>query len=108
MNMLSAPTAKVVRDGNISVIKTQELVADDMVVFAAGSQICADAVVASGSVLVNEALLTGESDDIVKKSGDKLMSGSFVVSGECRARLENVGRDSYISKLTMEAKAMGL
>lgn len=107
MNMLSAPTAKVVRDGNISVIKTQELVADDMVVFAAGSQICADAVVASGSVLVNEALLTGESDDIVKKSGDKLMSGSFVVSGECRARLENVGRDSYISKLTMEAKAMG-
>lgn len=107
MNMLNAPTAKVVRDGNISVIKTQELVADDMVVFAAGSQICADAVVASGSVLVNEALLTGESDDIVKKSGDKLMSGSFVVSGECRARLENVGRDSYISKLTMEAKAMG-
>lgn len=107
MNMLSAPTAKVVRDGNISVIKTQELVADDMVVFAAGSQICADAVVVSGSVLVNEALLTGESDDIVKKSGDKLMSGSFVVSGECRARLENVGRDSYISKLTMEAKAMG-
>ena len=107
MNMLSAPTAKVVRDGNISVIKTQELVADDMLVFAAGSQICADAVVASGSVLVNEALLTGESDDIVKKSGNKLMSGSFVVSGECRARLENVGRDSYISKLTMEAKAMG-
>lgn len=107
MNMLNAPMAKVVRDGKPSVIKTQELVADDVVIFTAGSQICADAVVLSGSVLVNEALLTGESDDIVKKSGDSLMSGSFVVSGECRARLENVGRDSYISKLTMEAKAMG-
>lgn len=107
MNMLNAPMAKVVRDGQTCVIKTQELVADDVVIFGAGSQICADAVVLSGSVLVNEALLTGESDDIVKKSGDSLMSGSFVVSGECRARLENVGRDSYISKLTMEAKAMG-
>ena len=61
----------------------------------------------SGSVLVNEALLTGESDDIVKQEGAALMSGSFVVSGGCRARLENVGRDSYISKLTMEAKSMG-
>lgn len=107
MNMLNAPMAKVVRDGNVSVIKTQELVVDDIVIFTAGSQICADAVVVSGSVLVNEALLTGESDDIVKKNGDALMSGSFVVSGECRARLENVGRDSYISKLTMEAKSMG-
>ena len=107
MNMLNAPMAKVIRDGKPNVIKTQELVADDVVIFGAGSQICADAVVLSGSVLVNEALLTGESDDIVKKNGDSLMSGSFVVSGECRARLENVGRDSYISKLTMEAKAMG-
>ena len=107
MNMLNAPMTKVVRNGQISVIKTQELVADDVVIFTAGSQICADARVLSGSVLVNEALLTGESDDIVKQEGAPLMSGSFVVSGECRARLENVGRDSYISKLTMEAKSMG-
>lgn len=107
MNMLNAPTAKVVRGGVFSTIRTEELVADDIVVFGAGSQICADAVVVSGSVLVNEALLTGESDDIVKNNGDSLMSGSFVVSGECHARLENVGRDSYISKLTLEAKSMG-
>lgn len=107
MSMLNAPSARVVRGGKVSTIKTEELVADDIVVFSAGNQICADAVVVSGSVQVNEALLTGESDDIVKKSGDSLMSGSFVVSGSCRARLENVGRDSYISKLTMEAKAMG-
>ncbi len=107
MNMLNAPSARVVRGGKVSTIRTEELVADDIVVFTAGNQICADAVVVSGSVQVNEALLTGESDDIVKKTGDSLMSGSFVVSGNCRARLENVGRDSYISKLTMEAKAMG-
>lgn len=107
MNMLNAPMTKVVRNGQISVINTQELVADDVVIFTAGSQICADARVLSGSVLVNEALLTGESDDIVKQEGAALMSGSFVVSGGCRARLENVGRDSYISKLTMEAKSMG-
>lgn len=107
MNMLNAPMTKVVRNGQISVINTQELVADDVVIFTAGSQICADAIVLSGSVLVNEALLTGESDDIVKQEGAALMSGSFVVSGGCRARLENVGRDSYISKLTMEAKSMG-
>lgn len=107
MNMLNAPSAKVVRDGKAQTIKSHDLVADDIVVFTAGNQICADAVLVSGSIQVNEALLTGEADDIVKKEGDSLMSGSFVVSGSCRARLEKVGRDSYISKLTMEAKAMG-
>lgn len=59
-----------------------------------------------GEVAVNESLLTGETDEIFKKPGDTLMSGSFVVSGECCARLEKVGADSYISQLTLEAKAM--
>ena len=62
--------------------------------------------VSAGEIQVNESLLTGESDEITKRRGDKLMSGSFVVSGECRARLDKVGEDSYISRLTMEAKAM--
>ena len=61
----------------------------------------------SGSISVNEALLTGESDEIKKKSGDGLMSGSFVVSGQCYAKLDKVGNESYISKLTAQAKAMG-
>ncbi|MDE7225826.1 MAG: HAD-IC family P-type ATPase, partial [Ruminococcus sp.] len=77
---------------------------DDIAVFRAGSQISADAVIIDGTVSVNESLLTGESDEITKKSGDKLMSGSFIVSGSCRARLEHVGTDSYISKLTIQAK----
>lgn len=106
MSMLNAPHAKVVRQGKISQVNSEDLVIDDIVIFRAGNQICADAVVAAGEVQVNESLLTGESDEITKKKGDQLMSGSFVVSGQCHARLDKVGEDSYISKLTMEAKAM--
>ena len=92
MSMLNAPHARVVRDGKIKKVNSEELVLDDIVIFGAGNQICADAVVSSGEVQVNESLLTGESDEITKRRGDKLMSGSFVVSGECRARLDKVGR----------------
>lgn len=105
LTMLNAPKAEVVRNGQISEIPAEELVLDDIVIFRAGDQICADAIVLEGSVLVNEALLTGESDELRKELGDFLMSGSFVVSGECYARLERVGADSYISELTLEAKA---
>ncbi|MGM9607167.1 MAG: HAD-IC family P-type ATPase, partial [Oscillospiraceae bacterium] len=105
LTMLNAPKAEVVRNGQISEIPAEELVLDDIVIFRAGDQICADAIVLDGSVLVNEALLTGESDELQKELGDFLMSGSFVVSGECYARLERVGADSYISELTLEAKA---
>ena len=105
LTMLNAPNAEVVRNGQISEIPAEELVLDDIVIFRAGDQICADAIVLDGSVLVNEALLTGESDELRKELGDFLMSGSFVVSGECYARLERVGADSYISELTLEAKA---
>ena len=106
LNMLNAPHASVVRDGKKSLVDSEDLVLDDIVIFKAGNQICADAIVVSGEVRVNESLLTGESDEITKASGAELMSGSFVVAGECRARLDKVGVDSYISKLTLEAKAM--
>ncbi len=107
MNMLNAPKAQVVRDGRMKQIATEELVLDDIVFFKAGGQICADAYVVHGGIKVNESLLTGEADEITKGPGDKLMSGSFVVSGECYARLDAVGEDSYISRLIVEAKAMG-
>lgn len=107
MNMLNAPHAQVVRDGEVQRVASEDLVLDDIVIFGAGNQICADAVVSAGEVQVNESLLTGESDEITKRKGDKLMSGSFVVSGKCHARLDKVGEDSYISKLTLEAKKMG-
>lgn len=107
MSMLNAPHAKVVRDGKMQQVASEDLVLDDIVIFSAGNQICADAIVSAGEVQVNESLLTGESDEITKRRGDQLMSGSFVISGKCHARLDKVGEDSYISKLTLEAKKMG-
>ena len=106
MNLLNAPHADVLRDGKLQNILSQELVKDDIVLLSAGKQICADAVVISGSIHVNESLLTGEVDEIEKTPGSTLMSGSFVVSGECYAKLERVGADSYISRLSIEAKSM--
>ena len=106
LTMLNAPRATVVRDGKKSVVDAEDLVLDDIVIFKAGSQVCADAVVCAGEVQVNESLLTGESDEITKRRGDSLMSGSFIVSGQCHARLDKVGEDSYISKLTIQAKEM--
>ena len=107
MSLLNAPHSIVVRDGEQQKIQSEELVKDDIIILSAGNQICADATVLSGSISVNEALLTGESDEIKKKSGDRLMSGSFVVSGQCYAKLDKVGNESYISQLTAQAKAMG-
>lgn len=105
LSVLNAPKATVVRDGKMQTVPAEQAVLDDVVKFQAGNQICADATVIDGEVQVNESLLTGESDEITKKPGDTLMSGSFVVSGSCLGRLEQVGADSYISKLTLEAKA---
>lgn len=106
LTMLNAPHATVVRDGQKSVIDAEELVLDDIVIFKAGAQVCADAEVCAGEVQVNESLLTGESDEVTKIKGSRLMSGSFIVSGKCFARLDKVGVDSYISRLTLEAKEM--
>ena len=106
MSILNAPHAIVVRDGSQKQVASEELVEDDVILLRAGDQICGDASVLSGEVMVNESLLTGESDEINKTQGDELLSGSFVVSGQCYARLTHVGMDSYISKLSLEAKSM--
>ena len=107
MNLLNAPHAIVVRDGVKQKIETEQLVQDDEIILEAGNQICADAVVVEGSVQVNESLLTGEADEVEKNPGDELFSGSFVVSGQCHAELTHVGNESYIAKLSQEAKTMG-
>lgn len=103
LSILNAPHAVVIRDGRRQEIPADQLVLDDIVEFSAGSQIPADAKVVSGELQVNESLITGESDEIEKREGDSLLSGSFVVSGKACARLEKVGKDSYISKLTLQA-----
>ena len=104
--VLSAPEISVMRNGEEKTIKTHSLVMDDVMVLTSGFQIPADAIVIDGEVAVNESLLTGESDDIVKKQGDELFSGSFVVYGKCYAKVIKVGSESYAAKLTMKAKAI--
>ncbi|VDG25472.1 cation-translocating P-type ATPase [Lactiplantibacillus mudanjiangensis] len=107
LTVLNAEESLVERDGQLTEIKTTDLVLDDVVVFETGDQIPADAEVISGTLQVNEALLTGEADEITKNVDDSLMSGSFVVTGKAMARLTQVGDDSYISKLTAKAKSVG-
>lgn len=104
LTLMSARKVPTVRDGRVESVASDKLVRDDIVEFSAGDQIIADAVVCEGSVQVNEALITGEADAISKLQGAELLSGSFVLSGKCRARLTAVGDESYASKLTLAAK----
>ncbi len=104
LSLLSAPTAVVIRNGVRKEINVGTVVLDDLIEVETGNQICADSVVLSGTVEVNESLLTGESNAIIKKPGDLLFSGSFVVSGKCRARVDKVGKDNYIERLSNQAK----
>lgn len=104
LSLISAPSAIVRRDGVNHEVAVNEVVLDDLLLLENGKQICADSIVLDGQVEVNESLLTGESDAIVKKPGDILYSGSFVVSGKCSARVDKIGKDNYIEQLTSQAK----
>ena len=107
LTLLSESKVPVVRDGQLTEVPSQSLVRGDVIELSAGSQIPADAEVLSGQVQVNEGLITGEADAIPKAEGDNLLSGSFVISGRCRARLTKVGAESYAAKLTLAAKREG-
>ncbi len=107
LTVLSAAKVTAIRDGKEISIDIESLVLDDVVILETGQQIPADAIVLEGKLQVNEALLTGEADEVTKEAGDSLMSGSFIVSGKAYAQLEKVGYDSYISQLTVKAKHMG-
>lgn len=104
LSLLSAPTAIVVRDGIEAEISINTIVIDEIFRLNGGKQITADAVVRSGTLEVDESLLTGESDIIIKKEGDPLYSGSYVVSGNAYAQVVAVGSDIYVQKLTNQAK----
>ena len=104
LRLMSAPVATVIRDSQKLEIPTGDVVLDDIIMYSAGKQICADSVVLDGSIEVNEALLTGEADAIPKTKNAKLFAGSFVSSGTCVARVDKVGKDCYINKLSSEAK----
>lgn len=104
LSLLTAPTAIVIRDGSELEIGVSDVVIDDILHLSSGKQIPADCVVRQGTVEANESLLTGESDPIIKKKGDTLYSGSFIVSGNCYAQATAVGHNIYIQKLTNQAK----
>ena len=105
LTLVAAQTLRTVRGAEVVSIRSDMLVRDDIVEFHAGDQICADAVVRGGQLQVNESLITGEADPIVKGEGDELKSGSFVVAGSGRAQLTRVGGDSFAARLSAEAKA---
>lgn len=104
LSILSAPKVTVVRDRVEQVISVDEVVLDDIVILETGKQVTTDAIVIHGAIEANESLLTGEADPIEKVQGKGLLSGSFVVSGRCYARVEHVGAENYAAKLANEAK----
>lgn len=104
LKLITAPSALVVRGGEKLTVPTAEVVLDDIIIFETGKQICSDSVVVSGEVEVNESLLTGESEPVLKKAGAHLFSGSYVVSGTCVAKVDKVGADNYVEKLSSYAR----
>jgi len=104
LKLIAAPKAHVLRGGTKRDLPVGDLVLDDIMALSSGNQICADCVVVEGECEVNEALITGESDLIAKKAGDHLLSGSFLGSGSCLARVEHVGAENYASQITQSAK----
>ena len=104
LTLVAAQTLKTRRDGKWETVRSDLLVRDDIVEFASGDQICADAVLRTGFLQVNEALVTGEADSIEKRPGDMLLSGSFVAGGRGCAQLTQVGDDSFAARLAKEAK----
>ena len=104
LSLVTMPKAAVIRDGKEAACAIEELVQDDVVVFDMGKQICVDSIVLHGEAEVNESLLTGESDPVLKHADDHLLSGSFVVSGRCYAQVEHVGLENYASKIAHDVK----
>ncbi|MGN0596035.1 MAG: cation-translocating P-type ATPase [Ruminiclostridium sp.] len=104
LSLISAPKVCVIRDGVEKQIAVEEIALGDIMKLTAGGQICADCVIREGSCEVNESLITGESDPVLKNIGDNAMSGSFVVCGEVKAEVIHVGAENFASKITSGAK----
>ena len=104
LSILTTAKAKVIRDGKETEININEIVLDDVILLSQGDQIPSDAYVLEGEIEVNESLLTGESDTILKEKDSKLLSGSFVVSGKCYAKIEKVGDDNFANQIINATK----
>lgn len=104
LSVMASSKAKVIREGKKQEISIHELVLDDMVEFHTGNQVATDSVILEGAIQVNEAFITGEPDSIYKKTGDKLLSGSYIVSGKCVAKVEHIGEENYTAQISSGAK----
>lgn len=104
LSILNRPHVRVRRDGKDMSVELEEVVKDDLMVLESGNQICNDAVVVDGTLEVNESLLTGESDAVLKEEGGSLLSGSSVISGKAYAKVVHVGNENYATKLANEVK----
>ena len=104
LSVVSEHKIKVIRDGKTIELSLDEIVLDDIGKFTSGNQIVVDSIIQDGEVLVDESFITGEEENILKKNGDMLLSGSFIVSGNCICKVEHIGYDNYTAKISSDTK----
>lgn len=104
LKVIASNSVLVLRDGIEEEIHINDIVLDDIIIFNNGNQVVVDSIVVDGEVEVNESFITGEAKTIYKKKGDKLLSGSFIVSGRCLVEVEHVGLDNYVAKISSNTK----
>ena len=104
LSIVTAPKARVVRNGRKLGVPVSDVVLDDIILLSSGDQICTDCIIADGECEADESLVTGESDPVAKSAGSSLLSGSFIVSGQCTAKVEHVGSENYAAKISENAK----
>ncbi len=104
LSLVTMPKVKVIRNGQTIEMQSEKIVLDDVICLEIGNSIPADCVVLDGKLEVNESLLTGESDAVKKAEGDKLLAGSFIISGACHAQVDKIGKDNYIQSIASQAK----
>ena len=106
LSLIHESTIPVIRDQQTCEIHTEELVLDDIMILKSGAQICSDCYIREGKLEVNESNVNGESDVIVKRSGDFLYSGSYILSGSAYAQVEHVGEANYANSIMKDAKVL--
>ncbi len=104
LSVVSSSKATVIRDNSLVTLEMNEIVLNDLVVLKNGNQVLCDSIIRDGGVEVNESFISGEAKTIIKKVGDTLLSGSFVVSGSCKAEVIHVGDENYINVISKDAK----
>ena len=104
LSVMASSKANVIRNGKKEQISINSIVLDDILEFTSGNQVVTDSIIQTGEVEVDESFITGESDTVFKQVGDMLLSGSFIVSGKCIAKVEHIGEQNYTAQISSSAK----